>query len=109
MAFQGCHGAKYRVQTLMIMDLATNHGSPTQKSLKKSVKWHFPAKIFIPRLRRAKRGFAKGTVPDSPESATLVGALIPARVRGLVPTPRVIGVGDVRLAACRSVRLAARQ
>ena len=51
--------------------------------------WQFPLKITqkcskmafgaqnFPRLRRALRGFAEGTVLDSPESATHAVAIIP--------------------------------
>ena len=42
---------------------------------------------FFLRLRRAKRGFALGTVPDSPESATLAVTIIPVTLEGGVVTP----------------------
>ena len=82
MAFQGCHGAKYRGQTLMIMDLATmahppkNHSKLSQNGIS--------GQNFL-RLRRAKRGFAYGTVLDNPGSATLVGTLIPVGSEGWCP------------------------
>ena len=51
-----------------------DHGSTTENSLKISANGQ-----NFPRLRRAKRGFAYGTVPDSPGSATPSGTLIPVR------------------------------
>ena len=39
------------------------------------------------RLRRAKRGFAWETVPDSPESATLAVTIIPVSPEGGVAVP----------------------
>ena len=55
MAFQGCHGAKYRGQALMIMDLATMAHPPKKHS--KISKMAFPAKIFL------NCGALKGTLP----------------------------------------------
>ena len=58
MAFQGCHGAKYRGQTLMIMHLATIGHPPRNHS--KINKMAFPAKIFF------ACGALKGALPRGP-------------------------------------------
>ena len=58
MAFQGCHGPKYRGQTLMIMDLATMAHPPKNHS--KISKMTFPAEIFF------ACGALKGVLPRGP-------------------------------------------
>ena len=61
-------------KTLMIMDLATMAHTPKNHS--KISKMAYYGQNFL-RLRRAKRGFAFGTVPHIPESATLAVTIIP--------------------------------
>ena len=50
MAFQGCHGAKYSGEKLMIMDLATM-AHPPKNPLKNQLKWHFRPKFSSPAAR----------------------------------------------------------
>ena len=58
----------------MIMDLtSTAHPLKSHLNFKEN---GIPGQIFL-RLRRAKRRFAKGNVPDSPKSATLAVTIIP--------------------------------